>query len=71
MLFILSILFDKDHAKIYIYILYMYVDIYMHICTCFYIFCVYAHIRIRLENTKTAPYCHFINSRAKKLTKIH
>ena len=35
-------------------------------------FCVlaintYIHIRIRLDDTKTARYCSFINSKAKKL----
>ena len=27
--------------------------------------------KIRLDNTKIAPYCFFINSKAKRLTKIH
>ena len=35
--------------------------IYIHTCT---------HIGIRPDDTKTAPYCFFINSKAKKLTKI-
>ena len=42
--------------------MYMYICIYIHTFTC---------IGIRVDDTKTAPYCFFINSKAKKLTKIH
>ena len=42
--------------------MYMYICIYIHSFT---------HIRKRLDDTKTAPYYFFINSKAKKLTKIH
>ena len=51
---------------IYIYI-YIYIDIYK-IHTCIH---TYTHIGIRLDDTKTAPDCFFINSKAKKLNKIH
>ena len=37
-----------------------YVDTYIHTYIC-----------IRLDDTKTAPYCSFKNSKSKKLTKIH
>ena len=42
--------------------------IYIHICIYIY---RYLPRRIRLNNTKAAPYCSFINTKAKKLTKIH
>ena len=42
--------------------MYMYICIYIH---------THAHIGIRLSGKKTAPYCFFINRKAKKLTKIH
>ena len=32
---------------------------------------IYIHIGIRLDDTKTAPYCSFINSKDKKITKMH
>ena len=35
-----------------------------------YIF-VYFYIEITLEDTKLAPYCSFVKSKAKKLTKIY
>ena len=65
------ILTNKTIIYIYIYIyiciytythMYMYICIYIHTFTC---------IGIRVDDTKTAPYCFFINSKAKKLTKIH
>ena len=46
---------------IYMYI-YIYIYIYIH---------AYIHIHIKtLGDTKTAPYCSFINSKDKKLIKI-
>ena len=51
------------HTHIHIH-MYMYIFTYTYIHT-------YTHIGIRLDDTKTAPYCFFINSKAKKLTKIH
>ena len=42
--------------------IYMYIYIYIH---------AYIHIHIKtLGDTKTAPYCSFINSKDKKLIKI-
>ena len=56
----------------YIYNIYAY--IHTHVCICIFAY-IYmqtqTHIGIRLDDTKTAPYCFFINSKAKKLTKIH
>ena len=49
---------------------YIHIHMYIYICTYIYIH-TDAHIGIRLGDTKTAPYCLFINSKAKKLTKIH
>ena len=55
---------------------YMHIYIYMYMCTCI---CAYVHIYIHayihihiktLGDTKTAPYCSFINSKDKKLIKI-
>ena len=48
---------------------YIQIHMYMYICT--YILHTYIHIGIRLGDTKTAPYSFFINSKAKKLNKIH
>ena len=42
--------------------IYIYIYVYIH---------AYTHVGIRLDVTKTAPYCFFINSKAKKPTKIH
>ena len=50
------------HTHIHIH-MYMYIFTYTYIHT-------YTHIGIRLDDTKTAPYCFFIYSKAKKLTKI-
>ena len=45
---------------------------YTCICTFAHIYIhAYTHIGIRLGDTKTAPYCFFINRKAKKLAKIH
>ena len=67
-------------------IIYMYIYIYIYIihtcihtsytytciCTFTHIYThTYTHIGKRLDKTKTAPYSFFINSKAKKLTKIH
>ena len=50
--------------------MYLYIHTYIYIHTH-----IHLHIQIqteiRLDDTKTAPYCSFINSKAKKLTKIH
>ena len=62
-----------------IYIIYIcnaYIHAHICICSFAYIYIhtyihTYTHIGIRLDDTKTAPYCFFINSKAKKLTKIH
>ena len=43
---------------------YIHIHMYMYICT--YIN-TYTHIGIRLDYTKAALYCFFINSKAKKL----
>ena len=49
------------YVHIYIYV-YIYIYIYIH---------AYIHIHIKtLGDTKTAPYCSFINSKDKKLIKI-
>ena len=50
-------------AYVHIYIcIYIYIYIYIH---------AYIHIHIKtLGDTKTAPYCSFINSKDKKLIKI-
>ena len=58
---------------IYIYITCMHKNIHTCIYTNLYIhiYIYYIHIGIRLDDTKSAPYCSFINSKAKKLTKIH
>ena len=40
----------------------------MYMPICIYI---HTHTEIRLDDTKTAYYCFFINSKAKKLTQIH
>ena len=53
--------------KIYIYI---YLCIYTYTFAYTYLH-VYTHIGIRLDDTKTASYCFFMNSKAKKLAKIH
>ena len=53
---------------IYIYIIHTCIHTYTYTCICTF---AYTHIAIRLDDTKTAPYCFFINSKAKKLTKIH
>ena len=51
------------HIHMYMYIFtYTYIHTYIH---------TYTHIGIRLDDTKTAPYCFLINSKAKKLSKIH
>ena len=45
---------------------------YVHIYICIYVYIhAYIHIHIKtLGDTKTAPYCSFINSKDKKLIKI-
>ena len=62
------------HIYIYIYI-YIYVCIYrdthIYICEYLYIYAYTDNIGIRLDHTKTAPYCFFINRKAKKLTKTY
>ena len=58
----------------YVYIIYIHIyintNVYLHLYIYTYIH-KYTHIGIRLHGIKTAPYCFFINSKAKKLTKIH
>ena len=49
------------HIYIRTYV-YVHLHIYIH---------AYTHIGIRLDDTKTAPYCFFVNTETKKLTKIH
>ena len=45
----------------------IYIYIYIHICMCTYLHIyTYIHIGIRLDDTRTAPYSFFINSKAKK-----
>ena len=60
---------------IYIYIdIYRYIDIYIDICiynNILYIYYIYIYIYIILEDTKTTSYYSFINSKAKKLIKMH
>ena len=51
------------HTHIHIH-MYMYIFTYTYIHT-------YTHIGIRVDDTKTAPYGFLINSKAKKLSKIH
>ena len=49
------------HIYIHIYIYtYIYTHIYIH-----------AYLHTQLNNTKTTPYCFFINSKGERLTKIH
>ena len=73
----LSIIYIITNRTIkYIYIYNIYIHIYIHTHMYMYI-CIYihthtfTHIEIRLDDTKTAYYCFFINSKAKKLTQIH
>ena len=60
------------YLSIYLSIIYLSIHPSTHLYTYTYLYIyTYIHIRIRLDYTKTAPYCYFINSKAKKLTKIH
>ena len=46
--------------------------VYEHICIYVYIYMyIYIQIGIRLNDRKAAPHYSFINSKAKKLTKMH
>ena len=60
---------------VYLYIntLYIHIHTYTHTCICTYLYIhIYTlQIGMRLDYTKTAPYCSFINHDVKRLTKIH
>ena len=56
----------------YTYNIYAY--IHTHVCTCIFAY-IYmqtqTHIGMRLDDTKTAPYCFFIHGKTKNLTKMY
>ena len=63
-----------NRAIKYVYIIHTCIHKYTYTCICTFAHIythIYTHIGIRLDDTKAAPYCFFIKSKAKKLTKIH